>query len=315
MWEKELNEYNEKKRTEWQKKDIDELKKIKTLFHYTDTTALKGIVSNHCLWATNIRYLNDKMELKYALNLVVNTAKNLIYKHTSNNAKNFLKLIIENGFDIANKLDLYIISLSNKRDLLSQWRGYGKKYNSVCIGFNIDKMDVNTDAKPYNMRFLQKVIYEYNDQISEITNYLDEVCAIIGKYTVDLSEAVYNQTISLFNLLARIKHSSWKEEDEWRIVVIPEIFELDKSGNLIIDSTGIPKFTKLIPNFKIGDFGLIPYLEVDLFLKQNGINEILLPQSENYEKAKDALAMFLSSRNIFPQKDVAIEQSAIPIVY
>lgn len=285
------------------------------LHHYTDTVALQGIVENNAMWATHIRYLNDKQELKYAFDLVQNTAKNLIYKYSDQNSQAFLRNIIEHGSYLVENLDLYVISLTASRDLLSQWRGYGKEYQSACIGFDTSKLKVQSDLDPYNMHFLQRVIYDYDTQVKEITDYLTGVCDILKKHRDDLSNAIYTQLIGLFHLLARMKHESWSEENEWRIVIIPEEYELDSDGELILGSDGIPKFKKLNPKFRHGKFGMIPYLPADLFNGMNGICELILPQSENFENAKTAIAMFFQVNNIWPMKDVNIEKSAIPIVY
>jgi hypothetical protein len=37
------------------------------LWHYTTGAGLRGILETNVLWATDVRYLNDESELKYAL--------------------------------------------------------------------------------------------------------------------------------------------------------------------------------------------------------------------------------------------------------
>src|SRR5579871_5558502 len=48
-----------------------------TLWHYTSSAALLGIVGNNCLWLSDYRFLNDTSEIKYGIDLFKARAKHL----------------------------------------------------------------------------------------------------------------------------------------------------------------------------------------------------------------------------------------------
>ncbi len=45
------------------------------LYHYTTQKGLLGIIQSKTIWATDILYLNDTMELKYAVDLTLDMIK------------------------------------------------------------------------------------------------------------------------------------------------------------------------------------------------------------------------------------------------
>ena len=47
------------------------------LFHYTSFSALKGVLESRALWATDICYLNDAAEYRYAVAAVANRINEL----------------------------------------------------------------------------------------------------------------------------------------------------------------------------------------------------------------------------------------------
>jgi hypothetical protein len=57
-----------------------------TLYHYTSQKGLLGIIEKGEIWATDILYLNDTMEYKYAVNLFsekIEKFKKSIFNSTS----------------------------------------------------------------------------------------------------------------------------------------------------------------------------------------------------------------------------------------
>jgi hypothetical protein len=40
------------------------------LYHYTAADGLLGMLQSHQIWATNVRFINDRSELDYGINLV-----------------------------------------------------------------------------------------------------------------------------------------------------------------------------------------------------------------------------------------------------
>jgi hypothetical protein len=267
-----------------------------TLYHYSNLSALKGIIESKKLWATHIKFLNDKNEIKYAFEEITIP----IIKGFSQN-KN-LKLLeyferLEKGFETTDSLDFYITSFSEKRDCLSQWRSYGNGYASVCIGFNSEKFILN---KSEIILLLNKMVYDKEKQRDSIRSFLSDVCDIQSKYPDEkISEEQYREFFNiLFRLSAQIKHPSWEEESEWRLTYL------------------LGRHEEIKPELRIGRASLIPYISNNPFeqgvFEKCGISEILLPESDNFENSKMAIEKLLDINGF---EKVRITKSEIPIAY
>lgn len=257
------------------------------LYQYTDLSALMGIMKHNELWATHWRYLNDEKEFKGAFAILKDCiSKNLNDPKMKNDTKNYLQYL-ENMFnpkmDISNYYDVGLCSFSEEGDLLSQWRGYGKKYKSVSIGFNTSKIIYGKNTA----LLLCKVVYKDDEKeklFNDLIQYINTLSFAKNDYL--------GFHIAFCILLLSCKDFCWNEEKEWRLLMIPtEKYELD---------------------FRIGEYCLVPYYKLKCFKGNdslNAIKKILLPKSDNYIKASKALEIF--NRNL---KD-KIVQSNISITY
>jgi hypothetical protein len=257
------------------------------LYHYTDLNALTGIIENKKLWATHTKYLNDRSEMIYAFD-------EIIFPIMKNN--NIFKKYHEKK-DCVKELGLYLTSFSEKGDDLAQWRGYGKKYDSVCIGFNIKK---NVFCS------LNKIEYNKEKQEEYIRNYLSKVNQILSKYPdINPDLELYSNLLFIpFCLAAKTKRDSWKAEAEWRLIY-PHKYH-DKRMNELLE-------------FRTNGSKLIPYISVNPFKNPNlfekeGVFEIVLPQSDNFKNNKTAIEKLLD-KNSFDFEKIKIKESKIPIAY
>ncbi len=101
------------------------------LYHYTSLDGLLGIIKDKAIWATNILYLNDASEINYSKRLLIDQIyayKNdiLMDKESIYKLKFIDKLIDNINEYITDKehSGFFVCSFSEKKDLLSQWRGY-----------------------------------------------------------------------------------------------------------------------------------------------------------------------------------------------
>lgn len=261
----------------------------KILYQYTDLNALKGIITNNELWATHWRYLNDDNEFKGAFKILKTCIdKKKALKKTKRQTKSYLKVLqnlFDQNADISDYYDVGLCSFSEKGDLLSQWRGYGKKYRSVSIGFNPKKLDCERINNNSPLLFC-KVIYKDRDKVKIFNKMLDYINSL------SISKNDYlTLHISFCILLLCCKDDCWKEEKEWRLLMLP-------TKNYTLD-------------FNVGEYNLIPFYKLNCFLNNSisAIKKIILPKSENYDKAEKALRLY---NDKLKNK---IRQSKISIVY
>lgn len=237
----------------------------KTLFHYTSTAGLEGILRTGSIWATNILYLNDRAEFHHAVNLVRERIRD--YSEGS-----YTKLFFEflfgsfgslNGWgtDIAAQ-GSYVVSFSENVDQLSQWRAYAR-YGGYCIGIAPSLLKKQALEQGYR---LEKCIYDEAEQKILISKLVDEFeqesiklqdklpiedlrCfyKTLGgapAFMTDLRTKFYAQVIALAPLL---KDDSFSEEAEWRLVS-------DHAQAIEKDSI----------KFRADKHTLVPYLEFQL---------------------------------------------------
>lgn len=94
------------------------------------------------MWATDLRYQNDGLELKLALDLSEEIAAEL--EPTFLNVDRDLSRAATNPIDFtmeqARLAHVYVASFTEEPDVLSQWLGYGRSGNGYALGFSPDSL-------------------------------------------------------------------------------------------------------------------------------------------------------------------------------
>ena len=119
-----------------------------TLYHYCSLNTFLNIMKNKSIWVSDIERSNDFLELVALRQLFsqhINADFNEIIEKNRISDEN---LDLVNGLwtlreDFMAKLSTaytrtFAFCLSEKGDLLSQWRGYADDGTGVAIGFNLD---------------------------------------------------------------------------------------------------------------------------------------------------------------------------------
>lgn len=296
------------------------------LYQYTDIDAFCGIIENNEIWATHWRYLNDKNELKYGFDQMLFWIQKLKKKKYLPDTQEFLSQVEKKLCNVPDFLpledkDLYIVSLSKQKDLLSQWRGYGKKYKSVCIGFSTKKMKMSNPLLKWDEDYvlwedekytykLRKVLYEKNEHIGHTYSLVKFACDDIenelkkGKLQKEIEVRVDDFLDMVTPGLLCIKEPCWKEEKEWRIIV-------QSSKKDVLDNV----------KFRKNEYGLVPYIPINLSktTMMDAIHTVFLPKSENFLLSKKSMEMYwksmMSGEKQKCKHGLKINQSKISIVY
>ena len=112
------------------------------LYHYTSQDGLLGIVQKREIWATNLLFLNNSMELNYAIQMLQHAIEKM-KQNLSEEEFRFIKEFGEQLDDINAPLSqningIYVCSFSKNGDQLSQWRGYCTDDIGFSIGFDFN---------------------------------------------------------------------------------------------------------------------------------------------------------------------------------
>jgi Protein of unknown function (DUF2971) len=210
------------------------------LAHYTSITALEAILRTDTVWFSNPLFMNDFQEVRFGVNESFELfMSNSEIEAAAGDATRYTAL--KNSFEyyfneFANRhvIDTYVFSLSDHNaddndGRLSMWRGYGSNGNGACIVIDSTKVPV-VEGSPLDFA---KVHYASAEaRRNQINKYISQFCSVIESNSIpneELGLCTYFlfDRIKLFALFT--KHSGFKEEDEWRIVYLPE---RDSNGTL-----------------------------------------------------------------------------------
>lgn len=157
------------------------------LYHYTTVSGLLGIVESNCFWLTNLKYMNDLSEQKFAYNIV----KKALDEIRSNNfySPNFRQILDCACSLEVSKEDYYAVCFTDDGDSLPMWSLYGKE-----CGIAIE-IDLNSD---FNFVFGPNCFFE--DMIYDEKRLYDFVSIVVGLY-YELYKEYENDTSIKFNII------------------------------------------------------------------------------------------------------------------
>lgn len=192
------------------------------LYHYTTPDGLRGILGSRRLWATHVRYLNDSSEFQYTLVF----AQVQLARYAGTCADYRLKKLNDEwvrAIRIAGRDHYYALSFSAERDLLSQWRAYGRA--GYALGFDEGHLFAVAAAFDGRAAFVP-CIYDLAQQHSvwnHATEYLRqsflERCEAEGEATQDVVDEFAAHFYSFVTVLSTsFKHPAFSQESEWRLV-------------------------------------------------------------------------------------------------
>jgi hypothetical protein len=203
------------------------------LFHYTTPDGLIGIVRDNSLWATSAFYLNDSQELIGGIEIARKQLE--AFKQSADmEQKNRIDWLLNDirSVGTVRSKAAFVCSLSSEHDLLSQWRAYCCG-GGFSIGFPVDQFREAIGAQDFS---LNECIYVKTEQDKLIKETIELVALEwIRGAQVPVTEDVNRFKVSgkliweLIRAASWLKNSSFKEEQEFRIVSLPERrYEVEK---------------------------------------------------------------------------------------
>lgn len=193
--------------------DIDE--KFCNCFHYTSMSTFWNIVQSDLMYATHVRFSNDNEEYKLGQSIIEE-----VLSHKTKETQ-----------------DVYMICFCTKRDLLSQWRDYGR--GGVCLGMDLtgeefytiqnnnlarglnEKDNSNKYKIPSHGAIEEKEhVYQYAKALK--VYYIGKNHSGIEKKYKKINKMLTSSEIPkdkyMRTMIPYIKHSGFKEEKEARLI-------------------------------------------------------------------------------------------------
>lgn len=207
------------------------------LYHYTTTAGLIGIVSTHRLRLTSAGFLNDEEELVYgsqiaaaALRRQADATHNLSDALSGAVRDQLYSCAIALEDRVMSELP-FVASFSERRDDLSQWRGYAAD-GGYCIAFHRETLGQFLSPVPEGpvlgvpastIPALNKVAYG-DDSVPSLERAAQQARAALSAHGVPAQD----NGVATYHLLRQLvvpslvlaKHPAFEAENEWRISVL-----------------------------------------------------------------------------------------------
>jgi hypothetical protein len=299
------------------------------VWHYTSLGGLLGIVERKQIYATDIRYLNDREEFVHAQAFVDQVVGELDEVdenrwHARQAAKGFTEGLYSRGVLSPTYLQIFVASFSTAEDQLSQWRAYSRGSTGVSLGF--DLRNLLLDIPTSTLSVFAQCIYDDHKKreliahsIKKFAKDTSDIWKQIGDQNLQsqllqklkLANPNWSETraieelrtsqkewidteiekigallaVDLLTLGGLLKHSSFKEEQEWRLVL-----------PMKVDSA--PKVHSRC--FRTNATTLIPYVEFDLAKAGDPLplTSLILGPGSEPEISIEAARSFLAAKNL-----------------
>lgn len=257
-----------------------------SLYHYCSNEVFFSIVERREIWLSSLNLSNDSMEGKILSRVILQLASDDGLK------SDHLRRLREQVEYLESYFDGLGFCLSERGDLLSQWRGYAADGAGVSIGFSHGYLEnlgeryraASARSTPGSESgfFLNKVLYKSTEQRELLGNAYRDIKEKIqagafdyssvnllvpasekeredrGQAQRDALKELTLRVLTLFGALFQFKSEAFEEECEWRLISM-----VIKSG----DKFDVrPSFEKLIPfrKFSLQDLGVEPFEEIIL---------------------------------------------------
>lgn len=284
------------------------------LYHYTSLHALKSIIENKTIRLTDYRFLNDKTEFEFSSGVLRKCI--LEMKNDLSIADKILQELngMQNGiystYDIKpigdNKLlinpihkentRVYVLSMTDKRDDLALWFGYGR--DGCSIKFNSQELfeffyRIRDNLLNVGLQNIIRGNVRYGDSVTP-----EEKKKLLALLKIECNNGTFNLPGILLQLCALRKERAYEYESEYRI------------GLRYYDEWLTNNGCKAKKVFTEKGGYLKPQLEFEQFPIENIIEEIILSPYNKADTAILGLEEFLFSNGL---TKIKVNSSSIKI--
>lgn len=316
-----------------------------TLYHYTDGFGLQGILGpgsgphqvaipdneqgNYVapddytngkaarFWATDVRYMNDTLELRFGLDIVserlLEASRNEMFDSALRRAFAGFSAVFDPDHLFSWPFRCFSVCFCESGDLLSQWRGYAGGVGGFAIGFprevlgrysyGIHRMALGNRDDMASHALLVRVAYGEDAARRQADDLVQQLAAdfAAGNLLTDV-DGTPSMTVALraFYTIAGVKHKAFDGEREWRLLAISE--------GKVVKTRG-----------RAG--GLVPYMDVVIngrldpdteHISEQPVRRIVVGPSPDQKAQLAGVHDLLASRGMWGFRDVEVEPSSAP---
>jgi hypothetical protein len=199
------------------------------LAHYTSVETVERILKNGEVWFSNPLYMNDLEEMRAGIFLGSQLFPEFAQK-ADTRPDRIRKLIDAFNHYTAHltveaAIDTYVFCLCEHKHedgLLSMWREYGRRGNGAALVLNTQKFNYQA----FSPLIIAKVDYVSREQREQkLRSYLGEWAQITREANLP-DDRIYLAAYFAFQFVKAValttKHHGFAEENEWRVIYVPE---------------------------------------------------------------------------------------------
>lgn len=253
------------------------------------------------MWASHISFLNDKEEHVNGLKMIEHKVEDLLISKGDN-----LSDLIEdyeekrtNQFTLLT--DIFVVCFCSERNLLSQWKYYGKN-SGIAIQYNLNDCkysgyiqgidNVKIEEQRFINNFPHKVIYDNLQKQAIVDEFIKEYIYKIydsDKDNIEKRRTIERNMDKLYTFAPLFKHDSFSEESESRLLFRPLYMQPAKSASNMI-------------YYRASEGRIIPYMKIRVRgRKENGkrkpvIKSLTVGPGQNQDLIFEALKHFVQNK-------------------
>jgi hypothetical protein len=214
------------------------------VYHYTDLTALQGIVTKSDLWLTHARFSNDYEEGKHGARIAKTAIDSYVQDGALGDEQRRFAGDVGQRFQSSAPDDVYVCCFCRKDDLLRQWRSYGSNATGVSIAVataGFQQMSGPDMPNKLGLMYLWRVFYEETVQLNIVKDCIDQA---YNQANLSRDERLELAIEALRFFIPTFKNQAFEDEQEARLVFRPA-----------------PNCT-VPPEFRVGRGMLVPYFSL-----------------------------------------------------
>ncbi len=278
------------------------------LFHFTDAAGVVGILNGGCLRASRAMCLNDASEMLYGIHLVSDYLERTAESQPPR--RQAFRRAAQAYLDpskaapaVRVHADPFVVSFSETDRDSFHWLHYGRSGEGYSLGFDARKLPIT----PFELHKVEYRPERQREIIERAVNQLEEAFLDLahGHEYRDVVRAGETAAIifaaTMRTIAARLKHPSFRGEDEWRLVTF----------NIRGENIDTSADAHLPTKFRADANRIVPYIEVRYGGGRLPLSSIKLGSRVEKVVAEESLRYLL--RELQYDDQLPIESADVPL--
>jgi hypothetical protein len=261
------------------------------LYHYTTQVGLLGILESRYIWATKIQFMNDATEFRTAIETVATELRSRAPDPFDPSPEHARVDALFDQLSAVESTDVFVISLTEEGDQLSQWRAYSGRHSGFAIGFDVATLCKVASEHGFS---LDRCIYDPQAHSLLAATLVDSGLLWLSHSGRMTRRRCREFRRTLLKWAPMFKHYTFDEEREWRLVSTSHLATSPETG------------------FRPGPSTIIPYYKLPLHAKDGSsvLSSVTVGPTPHPELSVESVHALASARGF---DGVHFRESQIPL--